>query len=76
MCPILSPELCNMERFRFTQEIDLAIVPMVISTVRLIAQDFTQAYYYEPSVLGYKKTKVKSKMGIYAKPFKSNVSTM
>ena len=49
---------------------------MVISTVRLIAQDFTQAYYYEPSVLGYKKTKVKSKMGIYAKPFKSNVSTM
>ena len=48
---------------------------MVISRVRLLAQDFTQAYYYEPSVLGYKRTKVKSKMGIYTKPFKSNVSS-
>ena len=59
---------CNL------QEIDLAIVPMVISTVRSIAQDFTQAYYYEPSVVGYKRSKPQDKMDIYAKPFKPNVS--
>ena len=49
---------------------------MVISTVRSIAQDFTQAYYYEPSVLGYRRLGPKSKIDLYIKPFKPIVSTM
>ena len=47
---------------------------MVIEEVRERAQDFTLPYYYDYTTIAYRKPEVTSKMYIYLKPFRLNVS--
>ena len=54
----------------------MSIAPLAIEEIRERAQDFTLPYNYDKTTIAYKKPEVMSKMYIYLKPFRLNVSTI